>query len=220
MSKPVCTIVGAGPGISLAVAERFAREGFQIALIARRAAALDEYVRQLGGSATAHGFVADAGDEQALIGAFDAIHQLGPTAVLVYNASAGHAGSPLTLAAADLIADFKVSVVGALVATQQVVPHMQASGRGTILLTGGGLALNPYPAYAALAVGKAGIRNLSFSLAAELAPARIHVATITIDGFVQPNTPLAPDVIAEGYWRLHTQPRNQWEREIVYRAAA
>lgn len=37
--KPVCVVAGVGPGIGLAVAKRFAREGFRIAPLARRDAA-------------------------------------------------------------------------------------------------------------------------------------------------------------------------------------
>ena len=56
---------------------------------------------------------------------------------------------------------------------------MRAAGRGSILLTGGGLALDPtgwLPA-ASLAVGKAGLRSLAFSMHKELAPEGIHVGT-------------------------------------------
>jgi hypothetical protein len=44
----------------------------------------------------------------------------------------------------------------------------------------------------------------------------VHVATVTIAGFVQPGTHFDPDRIAEAYWTLHTQEPGQWEREIVY----
>jgi short-subunit dehydrogenase len=215
----LCTIVGVGPGIGLAVAERFARAGFRLALVARRQSALDGYAEQLrAAGAEVRTFAADAGDPAALGAAMAAIEgALGPSEVLVYNASAGHRGPPSGLDSAALVADFQVSVVGALVAAQAVIPAMRAAGRGSILLTGGGLALNPYPDYAALAVGKAGLRNLAASLAAELKPDGIHVATVTVAGFVQPGGPLAPELIAERYWQLHAQAPDQWEHEILLR---
>ncbi|NJL35119.1 MAG: short-chain dehydrogenase, partial [Chloroflexaceae bacterium] len=89
--------------------------------------------------------------------------------------------------------------------------------RGTILFTGGGLALDPYAQYASLAIGKAGLRSLTYTLGAELEPQGIHVATVTIAGTVQPGTFFAPDLIAEQYWNLHTQAPGTWQREIVYR---
>jgi hypothetical protein len=66
-------------------------------------------------------------------------------------------------------------------------------------------------------MGKASLRNLCFSLAAELEPAGIHVATVTVAGFVEPGTYFDPDLIVEKYWELHSQPVGMWEREIIYR---
>ena len=95
---------------------------------------------------------------------------------------------------------------------------MRAAGRGTLLFTGGGLAL--YPEYGAgvssLAAGKAGLRAFAFALAKELAPEGIHVATVTIAGTVKPGTAFDPDRIAEEYWALHAQPADSWSVERVF----
>ena len=64
-------------------------------------------------------------------------------------------------------------------------------------------------------MGKAGIRNLAFSLFAELKDAGIHAATVTIGGLVKPGTAFDPDQIAEAYWTLHVQPKGSFERELV-----
>ncbi len=219
MKAPNCVIVGAGPGVSQAVAQRFGREGYRLALVARRAGSLTgltDALRNLG--IAAHAFTADAGDFGALRAAFALIRsQMGEVDVLVHNAAAGAAGMPSQVDPERLVADLRVSVVAALVAAQEVIPAMQARGRGTILFTGGGLALNPWPQAASLAIGKAGLRNLTYSLGAELEPSGIHVGTVTIAGPVQPGTHFDPDLIAEVYWQLHSQPRGQWEREIIYR---
>ncbi len=219
MDNALCTIVGAGPGVSLAVARRFGREGFRIALIARRENALADYQVELATAGVeSFGFAADAGDARSLRGAFERIaNQLGPTAVLVYNVAANAPGSPSTLDGERLVEAFRSNVVGALVASQQVIPQMQTTGSGTMLFTGGGLALSPWPQAAALAVGKAGLRNLVYSLAAELEPAGIHVATVTIAGMVQPGTEFDPERIADVYWQLHSEPRGKWQREIIFR---
>ncbi|MDI1478369.1 SDR family NAD(P)-dependent oxidoreductase [Polyangium sp. y55x31] len=219
MSKPVIAVVGAGPGVGLAVARRFTREGFTAALIARRPEALDEYVSELRrAGAEAHGFAADAADEGSLRNAFATLKErLGAPSVLVYNAAVLKQGRPSELAVEDLLSDFRINVGGAIVAAQAVLPDMRAQKKGTILLTGGGLALTPFPAYASLAIGKAAIRNLTFSLGAEVEPDGIQVATVTICGFVKPGTHFDPDRIADAYWTLHTQEPGKREREIVYR---
>ncbi|NJK81573.1 MAG: SDR family NAD(P)-dependent oxidoreductase [Chloroflexaceae bacterium] len=219
MSNAVCSIVGAGPGVGQAVARRFALAGFQIALVARRPAVLEQQATELQASgATAQTFPADATDPAALQAAFQQIHaQMGAPAVLVYNAAVIRDGMPSDTAYENLINDFRVNVAGALVCVQAVLPTMREQQRGTILFTGGGLALDPYAQYASLAIGKAGLRSLTYTLGAELEPQGIHVATVTIAGTVQPGTFFAPDLIAEQYWNLHTQAPGTWQREIVYR---
>ncbi|MFM7423740.1 MAG: SDR family NAD(P)-dependent oxidoreductase [Elainella sp.] len=219
MNQPICAIVGFGPGVSLGVAKAFGQEGYRLAAVARSLDKLNanlEPLRQAGCDVSPFG--ADAGDAAALTEAFSQIRgQLGDPQVLVYNAVTFHPGRPSSLTAEQLTADFQVNVAGALVAVQQVLPAMQAQSKGTILLTGGGLALNPWADVASLAIGKAGIRSLAFSLAQELTPAGIHVGTVTICGTVEPGTHFDPDKIAQAYLTLHRQPPDAFETEIIYR---
>jgi NAD(P)-dependent dehydrogenase (short-subunit alcohol dehydrogenase family) len=201
------------------VARRFARAGYRIALLARRADALSRYAVEIQATgADARGFPADAGDFGSLEGALRAVDdQMGAPEVLVYNAAAFRQGPPTTIRPEDLVADFKVSVAGALVCARHVAERMRAEKKGTILFTGGGLALNPFHNVASLAIGKAGIRSLALTLAAELEPDGIHVATVTICGFVKPGTHFDPDAIAEVYFALHEEPRASWQREVVFK---
>jgi short-subunit dehydrogenase len=94
---------------------------------------------------------------------------------------------------------------------------MQRKGAGTILFTGGGFAFEPLPALASLGVGKAGIRNLAFSLHAQLKDSGVHVATVTICGPVKEGTAFDPERIAQAYWDLHQQPRGSFEREALFK---
>ena len=116
----------------------------------------------------------------------------------------------------QLTADLQVNIVGALVSAQCVIGEMKAAQRGTILFTGGGLALEPESNYSSLAVGKAGMRSLALSLHKELTPFHIHVATVTICGLVKEGTRFSPDKIAEVFFQLHRQPQGKWDREFVY----
>ncbi len=218
-SEKVCTIVGAGPGISFSVAKRFAKEGFSIALIARRVENIQRCVQELQENGIfVKAYAADAADFASLNKAFRSINrEMGYSDVLVYNAFVGREASPSTLDPEKLIQDFRVNVAGALAAAQLVIPNMKKQKKGTILFTGGGLSLEPYHPYASLAVGKAGIRNLAFSMADELAPDGIHVATVTIAGIVKPGTHFDPDKIAEEYWRLHAQKAKKFDKEVIYK---
>lgn len=215
-------IIGAGPGVGLAVARRFGREGFTLGLIARRQEQLDVYIRELADAGmTALGFPADAGDTTALAGAIaGAKAALGAPSVLVYNAAAARMSKASEIAPETVMNDFAVSVVGAIIAAQAVIPEMRAAGAGTILLTGGGFSLYPNANFASLSIGKAGIRSLAFAMGDELEPQGIHVATVTILGTVAPDTAFDPDTIAEHYWALHTQVTGAWEREIQFRGTA
>jgi NAD(P)-dependent dehydrogenase (short-subunit alcohol dehydrogenase family) len=143
-----------------------------------------------------------------------------PVAVLIHNAyraTMAEAG-PSSLAVRDLVADFTVNVAGALAAAQEVLPGMRQAGRGSILFTGGGLALDPtgwLPA-ASLAVGKAGLRSLAQALHAELAPAGIHAGTVTVAGMIAPGTAFDPARIAEAFWSLHQDPPGAFRAELIF----
>lgn len=217
----LAVIVGMGPGVSAAVARRFGREGFRIAAIARRAEALNQQVAELASTGvTVQGYSADASDPDGLAAAIHhATVDHGAASVLVYNA-AGVRYKPLSqLSAAELNADLSISIGGALASSQAVLPGMRAVGAGTLLFTGGGFAFEPMAAMASLGVGKAGLRNLAFSLFADLKDSGIHAATVTIAGMVKPGTPFDPDKIAEAYWDLHAQPVGSFEREVVFKGA-
>ena len=217
-TKPLCTVIGAGRGVSMAVAKRFGSAGLRVALVSRNADNLLRFVAELQAAGTeARGFAGDASSEDSLRRTFYEIHEsLGPTEVLVYNAFRFHQANPSELPAAQLAADLQVNVAGALVSAQCVISDMKAAHRGTILFTGGGLALEPAPGFSSLAVSKAGIRSLAFSLHKELRPLHIHVATVTICGYVQEGTRFSPDKIAEVFFQLHRQAEGNWDREFVY----
>ncbi|MEO8209707.1 MAG: SDR family NAD(P)-dependent oxidoreductase, partial [bacterium] len=155
MGKKVLTIVGMGPGISNSAAEKFAKEGFAIAMVARNEQRLAEYKSTFDKSGIESFYsAADAGDEKSLIDSFQNIHSnFGETAVLLYNVFSFREGKPMELKYDDVVTDFKVNVAGALLSAQQVLPAMLEKKEGTILFTGGGLAIEPFPLYTSLAIG-------------------------------------------------------------------
>lgn len=208
-------IIGAGPGVSFGVARRFAKEGFRILLVARNQEKLDASVQVLKGLGfEAHAQSADVSDFNALAGVIGQFQtQYGFIDVLLYNAAALRKTPPSSTDPEIMVQDFRVNVAAALAAVQKVLPAMQQQKKGTILLTGGGLSLNPYYEYASLSVGKAGIRSLAFSLAQELQPQGIKVGTVTIAGFVKKDTHFDPDKIAEEFWKMHTSKQSV---EMVY----
>jgi NAD(P)-dependent dehydrogenase (short-subunit alcohol dehydrogenase family) len=209
-------VIGSGPGIGQAVARRFAREGLPIALIARS----DETLKAAAEAVAAGGvrvvtLAADSTDEHALRTALDeATSELGPPDVVVYNAAIIQADAPGELSVRAHLDAWAVNVIGALTAAAHIAPAMAGRGGGTFLITGG--MPEPDAQYVSLSLGKAGVRTLVTLLDQAYGSTGVHVASVTVAGPVAPGTDFDPDDIAEHYWRLHTQPRDEWEREAVH----
>ena len=215
MTKKLTVVVGAGPGIGNHVAKKFGDNNFRVVLVSRNQDALNQYVEELKSQEIdAYAVVADASSTESLGAAFDEIKkEYGSIDVLVYNAALLEGGRPTALTAESLLAHYQVDVIGALHCASQVIPDQVAIKSGTILFTGGILALQPVADYTALSIGKAGIRILALTLAEELKPQGIFVGTVTIAGGVEPGTHFAPELIANKYWDLY---QKREEHEIVY----
>lgn len=217
---PSCLIVGAGPGIGQACARVFAQAGHDVGLLLRTPARVEEIVREIRhlSGRRVLSYAADAADESSLqAGLGQAMAELGEPDVLIYNAASTQRGRPTTLSTGTLLDDFRVNVAGALTAARAVAPSMVRRGGGSILFTGGGSAYEPAADYAALSMGKAALRSLTYTLAQELGRSGVHVGMVTVFGFVQPGTHFDPGLIAEAYLRLHRQPKGHFEIETAYR---
>ncbi|MEJ3656911.1 SDR family NAD(P)-dependent oxidoreductase [Actinomycetes bacterium KLBMP 9759] len=207
-------VVGVGPGIGRAVAVRFAKEGLPVALIARHEATVRAAAAAIAGVPVVE-LTADAADEQSLRTALDAAAaELGPPEVVVYNVGVVRADDPGQLTREELLATFSLNVGGLLTTAAHVAPSMRERRSGTIIVTGGMPVVKA--AYTSLSIGKAGVRAAVDALAEEHGPHGVHVASVTVAGVVAPGTAFDPDVIAEHYWRLHTQPGAAWEREVLH----
>jgi NAD(P)-dependent dehydrogenase (short-subunit alcohol dehydrogenase family) len=210
-------IAGVGPGMGLAIAKRFAREGFDLSLIARHPDKLDSYAQQIGG--TCKSIPADLTDlDQASNAVQTAIAALGAPDVLIYNAGVWKQQPAMNIPPTAFHHDMALCVSSAFACAKGVYLAMKESGKGTILFTGGGLALQPQygVGVASLTAGKSALRGLTFVLAEELKAEGIHVATVTIAGMVAPDTAFDPDRVADHYWQLHAQEKPDWTTEYVY----
>ncbi|MEV5960715.1 SDR family NAD(P)-dependent oxidoreductase [Kribbella sp. NPDC051952] len=207
-------VIGVGPGIGVAVAKRFAREGMPAGLIARSEQTLKGAVDALGGAEVV-AVNADSTDEVGLRAALDRIIAAhGAPEVVVYNAALIQPDTVGDLTAQQHLDAWAVNVVGAITTAAHVVPAMVDRGSGTFLLTGG--MPEPVSAYTSLSLGKAGVRTLVTLLDQQYGAAGIHTASVTVTGGVAPGSAWDPDEIAEHYWRLHTQPQGEWEHEVLH----
>ncbi|MDT7744534.1 MAG: hypothetical protein QOE59_3612 [Actinomycetota bacterium] len=206
-------VLGAGPGLGLAVARRFGREGFAVTLVARHEPDLAALARELRAARVRVDTVAaDVAEPHGFRAALEALAPRAP-GVVVYNAAVTAPDGILTSDVDHLLATHAVDVVGAVTAAQVFTPAMRRARRGTFLATGGHPSVAPLPRYATLSLGKAGLRAAVSLLHDELAADGVHVAGITIGGAITAGGALDPGRIAETYWSLHTQPTVEWSAE-------
>ena len=210
-------LVGAGPGLGMAVVGRFAAGGYRVTLVARNTDRLRDLADTLAGTgAEINTVAADAGDPDDLAARMRELYSGdGAPGVIIYNAVMGAPDRLLDSTAAHLQAAYAVDVIGAVVVAQAAAPAMRAAGSGTIVVTGGGFADHPIPALATVSLGKAALRSAATMLGADLGPDGIRVATLTIAGQIAAGTSFDPQRIAERYWEVvHTD--GPWQAEFRF----
>src|SRR6476620_10248455 len=210
-------LVGAGPGLGMAVARRFAIGGYRVTLVARSHDRLHDLAGSLADTGAEIGTIeADASDPEGLGARMSELYRgEGAPGVIVYNAVMGAPDQLLSASVAHLQTAYAVDVIGAIVVAQVAAPAMKAAGFGTILVTGGGFADHPIAGLATVSLGKAALRSAATMLASDLEPDGIRVATLTIAGQIVAGTALDPERIAERYWDI-VQMDGPWQAEFRF----
>jgi len=215
-------IVGAGSGLSAALARLFVREGMQIALAARNPGKLQALCTETGG----HAFACDATKTDDVRRLFaDVEHAVGTPDVVVYNASGRVSGSFVDLDSAEVERAIAITAFGGFLVAQEAVRRMLPKNHGAMFFTGASASIKGYAQSAAFAMGKFALRGLAQSMARELSPQGIHVAHFVIDGGIAqpgrapsgPHALLDPDAIASSYLHVLRQPRSAWTWELELR---
>jgi NAD(P)-dependent dehydrogenase (short-subunit alcohol dehydrogenase family) len=216
MSRPVIVVVGAGPGVSGSVARRFAREGYDVALLGVDEEQLLVLAGELEalGATVGHAVVdiTDVDAATAAIGRFG--EHTGHIDVLHFNPSAFREKHPLELTVAELLEDVALGVGALLTSVQAARPYMSDGGRVTI--TGSMAADKPWNKAASLGVQKAGVRNLVHSLDTTLEPDGIRAVSVTVRGTLSRDGAFTPDRVAEAIWAAAHQDEAGWQTEVPY----
>lgn len=220
-------IVGAGSGISASVARALARDGYKVALAARKTDKLKALADETG-AALIEADAAEAGQVKAMF--VKAEQDLGPLDVVLYNASFRTRGPFIDLEPADVARTLQVSAYGGFLVGQEAARRMLERQAGVILFTGASASVKGYAQSAPFAMGKFALRGLAQSMARELGPKGIHVAHVVIDGGVRSvasgrvegdgapaDSLLDPDAIAATYLHVIHQPRSAWSMEVELR---
>ncbi len=217
-------IVGAGSGLSAALARTLATEGIKIALAARSTADLGDLAKETG----AQVFACDASrraDVEKLFADLDT--GFGAPEIVIYNPSYRVRGPFLELDPAEVEKTLMVSAFGGFLVGQQAARRMLPKRRGVILFTGASASVKGYAESAPFAMGKFALRGLAQSMSRELHPQGIHVAHVVIDGGIKsarrgesadkPSSLLDPSAIAASYLHLIHQPHSAWSSELELR---
>ena len=217
-------IIGAGSGLSAALARRCAADGMTIALAARTG----EKARDVAAETGASLYLCDAGSIEAVDRLFTDIYaEIGTPDLVVYNPSARVPGPITDLDAAAARAALEVTCFGAFLVAQQAARRMLQRGSGSIFFTGATAGVKGFANSSVFAMSKFGLRGLAQALARELHPQNIHIGHFVIDGGIRSDRPerqddgsddtLDPDAIAESYLQCHNQHRSAWSWEIELR---
>ena len=224
LKKPVCAIVGAGPGNGAAFARKLTGNGYRVALLARGTESTKTLSEQLEG---ARAYACDGTVAESIERAFAAIREeMGDVDALIYNAGSGVWKNVEDITAEEFEQSWRVNALGAFLASRQVIPAMKNNGRGSIVFIGATASRRGNVYTAAFAPAKAAQKSLAESMARHLGPHGVHVAILIIDGVVDtPETRkkmpdkadeffVQPGAVADALLHLLDQKPSAWAAEM------
>ena len=232
LAGKVVLIVGASSGVGRAVGELLAREGAAVALLARRAAILEQVVAGIAGDGgRALALPADVTDEHAVAAAVERASRWGDGLDAVVNcAGLGLVGAVEHFAYDDWRRMAAVNLGGAFLLARAAIPRLRERGGGQIVAVGSEFSRAAMAGLAAYCATKWGLLGFMHALALELRPHNIRCSTILPGGILTDFGPddlagklarqergerfLQPSDVAEAVRFLLTQPASAWTQEL------
>ena len=238
-SKGVALILAAGDGIGAAIVERFAIGGYHTVIVRRdpeKSQSQIDRLHEQGCVLTA--FSADVRDEASMSELFEKVEtEIGAIEVCVYNGGA-NTQAPLDDTSGKLFTKvWELCCFGGFLTVREAAKVMKPRQRGTIIFSGATSGIRGKEGLTAFSSGKFGLRSIAQSAAKELAPDKIHVAHIMINGGI-----FSDDIarlyrersdmdinemdrdrfidekgLAEAYWYVSQQSPTCWTHELDIR---
>ncbi len=180
-------IFGAGPALGLSLARRFGREGYRVALVARRQESLDDLAARLPGVETAT-FRADLLDPAQLTAAVAAVEdRFGHIDVAVWSPGGldQQRVAVLDVDPDELPGQLELLLLAPIRLARLLLPGMRARGDGGLLYASGAAATNPVPRLGNIGIALAGMRNYVYGAHAVLADEGVYVGVVPIGGLIK-----------------------------------
>jgi hypothetical protein len=181
MARQTALITGASSGIGRELALRFAADEYDLVVVARRAAALDDLVREVtrAHGVAARAIAADLAQPAAPRQIFDELQRAGVRVdVLVNNAGFGAQGRMLEIPLERQLEMIQLNVTALTELTRRFVPDMLARNEGGILNVGSTAGFQPGPFMAVYYATKAYVIALTEALAEELSGTALRVSCL------------------------------------------
>lgn len=212
--KKTIFIVGAGKGLGTAIGRKFGANDFRVVLMARNAESLKAYEQEFQAEGIeVYTKAVDAADDNVIAKALhEAVAEYGTSDVFAYNVGVTIPDSMQDngISASVLRDRYQVDVVGAYHCIQQIATEGFAKKNGSILVTGGGLAMYPSADYLPLSMDKAALRAMVQALHPVMQEKGIFLGTLTVCNVITEDSSCAPDILAEKYWQQYSE-RKDWE---------
>ncbi|GAF35942.1 short-chain dehydrogenase/reductase SDR [Lentilactobacillus farraginis DSM 18382 = JCM 14108] len=202
-------LIGLGKSeLGVKIIEKFSHEGFSIFLMGRNSAKLDiaqQNFKLKNIQITTKKI--DLNDSTSIKHAFSTIENID---VLIYNAVARRNTDAKELSRKDVEKDFSITVGGAIDCIQESLTKLKASN-GSVILTGGGVSLNPSVQNSSMSLDKAALRNYAFSLAKSLQDERVYVGTVTITKAIEEESANSSQKVSDVYWEIYNNKPDKFE---------
>lgn len=180
MSKPKVLVTGASSGIGAVYADRFARRGHDLVIVARDASRLDALAARLTAETGVAVDVlrADLADDADVARVEARLRDDAAIGILVNNAGVSYAGAFADQAPADLARLVAVNATAVMRLAHAVAPRLAAAGKGAIVNIGSVVGLVPEFGQTVYGATKAFVLFLSQGLAHELGPKGVYVQAV------------------------------------------
>jgi short-subunit dehydrogenase len=232
--SPTVLITGASRGIGETTARAFAAAGYNLLLVARSGAALEQLAGELASSSCqVHTCSLDLTEPERIAPALEELLSRGlRPSVLINNAGAAYTGSLAEMPLERWQWLLQLNVTSVFQVCQAVLPALRQQ-QGLIINVSSHAARNAFPDWGAYCMSKAALASLSRCLAEEERAHGVRVSTLTLGAV---NTPLwdsetvhssfdrramlPPQRVAEALLSLAQQPSSQTLEDVTLMPAA